>query len=257
MRKIILSSVVISSTLISPFIQAENTKDRKIESKAEIELGLLHNSHVGMNGIELKGKYKVKTDNMSKTIDSRFTYRPVHINSEYGQDAQYEWDLDILGTKNKRSYFNTKENTLRPYAHSNYSLLTSSGDGFANSRSLTLAEVKRGLGAQVNIGENTHLSAHAGTMIGLEYGKREGLIDVGLYADAELNIADIVNVAGDASMRQSAFGVGYENEYGAGADINLTNSLRIGAEYKHKENKLQSGRRYNTTYGGFKFSGVF
>ena len=45
-----------------------------------------------------------------------------------------------------------------PYVHSNYSLFTGSSDGVEDSTSITLAEVKRGLGAQINIGKNTHLS---------------------------------------------------------------------------------------------------
>ena len=210
-----------------------------------------------MNGIELNSNFKLKTDKKSKTINSGISYRPVHITSEDGQDAQYEWDLDLYGTRNNKVFINGKDQSLRPYVHSNYSLFTGSSDGVEDSTSITLAEKKRGLGAQINIGKNTQLSGHAGTLLGLEHGKREGLLDIGLYADAELSIADVVNVAGDASIRQSAFGAGFENEYGAEADINLTNSLRIGVEYKYKENKLQSGKRYDTNYGGFKFGGVF
>ena len=120
-----------------------------------------------------------------------------------------------------------------------------------------LLDYGTGLGAQVDMGKNSHLSAHAGIGLGLEVGKRDGIFDPALYAGAELNIEDVVKIVGEAEMRQSAFSTGHEITKSAEAKVNLTNSLRVGLEFEQGQNTLADGTRYDSTYGGVTFGGTW
>ena len=251
MNKILLTTLV-SSMIATPTIFANEGK----VIKRDIEVQGKYNPHVENMGFELSSTVEVDNGTSVKRDESKLSFKPTHITSNSGQESQHKIELDLLGTVEKKS-FTTSERGFRPFVHRKNSFLTFSDDGVKNSGSFMLLDYGTGLGAQVDMGKNSHLSAHAGIGLGLEVGKRDGIFDPALYAGAELNIEDVVRIVGEAEMRQSAFSTGHEITKSAEASVNLTNSIRMGLEFEQGQNTLADGTRYKSSYGGVTLGGTW
>jgi hypothetical protein len=252
MKKVLLTTLV-STMFATPTIFAEE-KAKVVKSETEIQGK--YNPHVERMGFELSSSVEIDTGAEVTRDESKISFKPIHIISNSGQEAQQKIEVDIFGTDQKKS-FTTSERGIRPYVHRKNSFLTYKHDGVDNSGSFMLLDYGTGLGAQIDMGENSHLSAHAGIGLGLEVGKRDGIFDPALYAGAELNIEDVVRIVGNAEMRQSAFSTGHEISKTAEATVNLTNSLRLGLEFEQGQNTLADGTQYNSTYGGVTIGGTW
>lgn len=224
------------------------TRDFEIQGK--------YNPHVEQMGLEINSSVEVEKGNTVLRDESIISFKPTHIISNSGQEAQLKVEVDLFGTEQKKSFLKDDPD-LRPYIHRKRSFLTYTSDGVENSGSLMLLDYGTGFGAQLDIGKNSHISAHAGIGLGLEVGKRDGIFDPSLYAGAELNIEDVVRVVSEAEMRQSAFSVGHEVTKSTEATVNLTDSIRMGLEFEQGQHTLADGTRYDTTYGGVTLGGTW
>tara|TARA_B100000925_G_C22000754_1_gene471165 strand:- start:1663 stop:2433 length:771 start_codon:yes stop_codon:yes gene_type:complete len=251
MKKILLTTIA-SSLMTTPTLFADGGKVIKNDTEVQVK----YNPHVENMGFEIASTVEVDSGVEVRRDESKISFKPTHITSNTGQESQHKIELDLLGTVEKKS-FTTSERGFRPFVHRKNSFLTFSDDGVKNSGSFMLLDYGTGIGAQVDMGKNSHLSAQAGIGLGLEVGKRDGIFDPALYAGAELNIKDIVRIVGEAEMRQSAFSTGHEITKSAEASVNLTNSIRMGLEFEQGQNTLADGTRYKSSYGGITLGGTW
>ena len=98
---------------------------------------------------------------------------------------------------------------------------------------------------------------YGGVLAGAEFGKRKGPIDIGVYGGSELNINDVISISGDATLRSSLFGSGYELAQTGEASVKIADHLRFEPEAETTRNLLGNGNKYDTNYIGFKVGGTW
>jgi len=206
-------------------------------------------------GFGASANWKQKTvDEESETVkSSSIKLIPVGIsygNGEKGSGPKVH--LDVGSNTSKKSFIG--KGALSPYVH-----LKSSGPAYTydgEQFSFQLGSAGGGLGLQLNLSDDVKLSAHAGLGLGIEFGKRSGVLDGSYYSQAQLELFDLVDIVAKDEIRKSLDG-DREHLSQAQLGVRINDRIRAGLEYETSRNTFAKEGNYTTNYGGLFVSGRF
>ena len=225
--------------------------------EAETEIGVSYNNEVERLGFEASVNTKSIDGNIENTNEKKIMIRPALLSSSNGLSIGGQIELDVFGTNNKKVIIGSTDSLIQPYFHSKSSGLTYKSDGIQGSGSFTLLDMGVGVGGKIKLTDKSEISAHGGVGMGLEFGRRYGILDPSIYTKVEGNIEDLIHVAAGSEIRSSLLGPGYESRKGAEVSLNINDLVRAGVEFERSQNHLGNDTRYDTNYGGLKVSGIW
>ena len=239
-----LTSILLGASVLVSFNAISDEPSPEVRENS-VAAGLT----AGTGGLGGRVVWRVETEdsNGSAATQSEISINPSFVDFGTQQLDGNKFHIDLFGdTEKKRFLVNGKE-VLVPYFVGKSSGLEYTYDGAQGSWRMLNSGI--GAGLNVNINDDIRINGQAGVGIGVELGKRDGILDTAVFAEAGLDFYDLVNLTGSQELRRSLSGEReLINEVNLG--VNVSDNIRLGFEVEKSRNVFNSESGYEASYGG-------